>query len=71
MKFGSYLRLSSIALILTGFWAILITGSYVVPVLSGLAVTLGYGAVGDRLTGAIPAPRWAWNAIAIGLLAPS
>jgi protein-glutamine gamma-glutamyltransferase len=69
MKFDQYLRLSSTLLILTGFYAILITGSYTVSVVFGIATALAYWALGERLSGLFPVPKWFWNGVALCLLA--
>lgn len=65
MSFGRYLQISSTLLILTGFYAILSTGSYVVSVAIGMAVTITHGFAGERLTKIFAIPRWAWNTLAI------
>ncbi|MFH1262515.1 MAG: DUF3488 and transglutaminase-like domain-containing protein [Pseudomonadota bacterium] len=69
MTFERYLRLFSILLILTGFSAILITQTYLIPVTIGIGITLLYAAAGERLTTWLPVPRTIWNVTALLLLA--
>jgi protein-glutamine gamma-glutamyltransferase len=69
MTFERYLRLFSILLILTGFSAILITQTYLVPVTIGIGITLLYAFTGERLTTWLPVPRTIWNVTALLLLA--
>ncbi|MFH1017479.1 MAG: DUF3488 and transglutaminase-like domain-containing protein [Pseudomonadota bacterium] len=69
MRFERYLRLCSTLLILTGFYSILITASYTLPVLIGMAVAVVHGFLGDRLPRILRVPKLVWNVVALGYLA--
>ena len=69
MKYKDYLHLSSCALILIGFFSILITGSYLIPVGIGISLTLSYAFFGEKLSKAIPIKISIWNGLAVLLFA--
>ena len=65
MTFGKYLHLSSTLLVLSGFYAVLITESYIWPCLSGIAVTIVWGIKGERIAEILRVPRMIWNVLAV------